>query len=167
MSNIYTIQFLDEPHPLVRDTMLCFKDPLILIATGGGAGSTYLWNTGSVDSVTQAIASGKYYVDVTNTCATITDSADVVFFSCDLNVPNVITPNGKGSALNEMFYLKNLEFYPNTSLTIFNRWGLKIFETTNYQNDWAGNKYPDGVYYYILSGPKLLEPQYGFFQIMR
>jgi len=167
MSNTYTVHYLDDPHPVVRDTMICLNDPLTLKVTGGGFGSTYLWNTGSVDSLTQATASGKYYVDVTNSCATVTDSANVVFFSCDLNVPNVITPNGKGSELNELFYLKNLEFYPNTSLIIYNRWGLKLFETSNYQNDWSGRKYSDGVYYYILSGPKLLKPQYGFFQIMR
>lgn len=167
MSSTFAIDYLDDPHPIVSDTMLCLNDPLTLIVRGGGPGSTYLWNTGSIDTLTQATASGTYYVDVTNTCATITDSADVVFFSCDLNIPNVITPNGKGSAINELFYLKNLDFYPNTSLTIYTRWGLKIFETTNYQNDWTGNKYSDGVYYYILSGPKLIEPKYGFFQIMR
>lgn len=167
MTANFTISFLDDPHPVVSDTTLCLNNPLILTVTGGGNGSTYLWNTGSVDSTTQATASGKYYVDVTNSCATATDSANVVFFACDLNVPNVITPNGNGSALNEFFYLKNLEFYPNTSLTIYNRWGLKLFETTNYQNDWTGSKYQDGVYYYSLSGPKFKEPQYGFFQIMR
>ncbi len=167
MTNTYTIQYLDDPHPVVRDTTLCLNDPLILKVTGGGSASTYLWSTGSIDSLTQATESGMYYVDVTNTCATATDSAAVVFFSCDLNVPNVITPNGQGNALNELFYLKNLEFYPNTSLSIYSRWGLKLFETANYQNDWTGTKYSDGVYYYVLSGPKLIEPQYGFFQIMR
>ena len=167
MTNTFTISYLDDPHPVVSDTTLCLNDPLVLKVTGGGVGSSYLWNTGSIDSSTQVTIGGKYYVDVTNSCATVTDSADVVFFSCDLNVPNVITPNGKGSDLNEMFYLKNLEFYPNTSLTIYNRWGLKLYETTNYQNDWTGSKYQDGVYYYALSGPKLIEPKYGFFQIMR
>lgn len=167
MSNTFLIQYLDDPHPEVLDTILCINDPLILKVTGGGPSATYLWSTGSVDSLSQVSASGTYYVDVTNSCATASDSAVVAFFSCDLNVPNVITPNGNGSALNELFYLKNLEFYPNTALSIYNRWGLKLFETTNYQNDWTGSKYPDGVYFYILSGPKLIEPQNGFFQVMR
>ena len=160
-----TIQFLDDPHPNIKDTSLCLNNILALLASGGGLGSSYLWSNGSVDSITQITESGTYYVAVTNLCATITDSAAVVFFSCDLNVPNVLTPNGND--LNELFYLKNLEFYPNTALIIFNRWGAKLFETDNYQNDWKGSKYNDGVYYYILSGPKLIEPQTGFFQIIR
>ena len=167
ITNVYTIHYLDDPHPNVTDTTLCKKDPLTLIARGGGFGATYLWNTGSTDSTTQATTSGTYYVDVTNSCTTKTDSAAIVFYSCDLQVPNVITPDAQGNGVNQFFYLKNLEFYPNTSVTIFDRWGLKLFETTNYQNDWTGNKYAAGVYYYIISGPKLKEPKYGFFQLLK
>ncbi|MES2140541.1 MAG: gliding motility-associated C-terminal domain-containing protein [Bacteroidota bacterium] len=167
MTGSYHLTYLDDPKPFVSDTTRCINDLLMLSVRGGGAGSTYLWNTGSTDTVAQATASGTYYVNVTNDCATVTDSAKVVFFSCDLNVPNVLTPNGKGNSLNELFYLKNLDFYPNTSLSIFDRWGLKLFETTDYKNDWSGAKYQDGVYYFILSGPKLIEPQKGFFHIIR
>jgi gliding motility-associated-like protein len=166
-SNVYTIQYLDDPHPVVSDTSLCNNVSLMLKAKGGSPGTTYLWNTGATDSVTLITASGTYYVAATNSCATVTDSAEITFFSCDLQIPNVITPNGAGSAINEYFYLKNLEFYPNTSLTIYNRWGSKLYETTNYQNDWTGKKYPDGVYYYVLTTSRLPEPQYGFFQILR
>ncbi len=167
LTDTYTIHYMDDPHPEINDTSLCTNTSLTLKVTGSGFGASYLWNTGSLDSLIQPVASGTYYVAVTNTCATVTDSAEVEFFSCDLKIPNVITPNSKGDAVNEFFYLKNLEFYPNTSLTIYNRWGLKLFETTNYQNDWTGSKYPDGVYYYILTTSKLPEPQYGFFQILR
>jgi gliding motility-associated-like protein len=166
-TDVYTIDYLDDPHPNVNDTSLCNNVELFLKATGGGTGATYLWNTGDTDSLTQILASGTYYVTVTNTCATVSDSAEVEFFSCNLEIPNVITPNGKGNALNELFYLKNLEFYPNASLSIYNRWGSRIYETTNYQNDWAGGKYPDGVYYYVLSLPNAAEPYYGFFHIIR
>jgi gliding motility-associated-like protein len=163
----YTIQFLDDPHPSIQDTTLCDNTPLTLSVASGVPGTTYLWSTGSTDSSTVVTQNGIYSIAVTNTCATGTDSAEVKFFSCDLKIPNVITPNGKGDPINEYFYLKNIEFYPNTSVTIFNRWGLKIYETANYQNDWSGGKYPEGVYYYIVSGPRLKDPQYGFFQILR
>lgn len=166
-TNTYTVEYLDDPHPVVNDTSLCNNVTLTLRATGGGPGATYLWSTGDTDSLIQPTVSGIYTVAVTNTCATVTDSAEVTLFSCDLKIPNVITPNGKGSAINEYFYLQNLEFYPGTALTIFNRWGNKIYETANYQNDWSGGKYPAGVYYYILTTSRLPEPQYGFFQILR
>ncbi len=66
--------------------------------------------------------------------------------------PNMISPNGDG-------YNDNLEFleldkYSENRLTIFSRWGEKLFESENYQNDWGASKnlkeIPDGVYYYIL-----------------
>ena len=167
MTSTYTIQYVDDPHPVVNDTLLCADDPLTLVVSGGGPAATYLWNTGSVDVSTAATESGTYYVNVANGCATVTDSAVVVFYSCDLKVPNVITPNGKGSALNELFYLKNLELFPNTALTIYDRWGIKLFETLDYQNNWTGAKYSDGVYYYIISGPNIKKTKLGFFQIIR
>lgn len=155
-------------YPIVNignDSKVCTGNTIILDA--GNQGMIYLWSTNSLVQTINVETSGNYFVTVSNGDCSVTDSAEVVFFPCDFTVPNVITPNGNGSALNELFYVKNLEFYPNTSLTIYNRWGSKLFETTNYQNDWNGSKYSDGVYYYILSGPNLKETLYGFFQIIR
>jgi gliding motility-associated-like protein len=62
--------------------------------------------------------------------------------------PNIFTPNGDG--VNDAFVFQNLEFYPNSKLTIFNRWGLKVYESSNYLNDWKGDNLSEGVYYYTL-----------------
>jgi hypothetical protein len=45
-------------------------------------------------------------------------------------------------------------------LTIYNRWETKVYEKTNYQNNWDGSSYiagfggentlPNGVYFYLL-----------------
>ena len=35
-------------------------------------------------------------------------------------------------------------------LVIFNRWGKKIYEKTDYQNDWNGDNHTDGTYFFIL-----------------
>jgi gliding motility-associated-like protein len=67
-------------------------------------------------------------------------------------IPNVFTPNGDGT--NDQFYIPNSgvkEFY----IEIFNRWGLKLFETTASEIRWdgrtaAGVRVSDGTYYYIL-----------------
>lgn len=42
------------------------------------------------------------------------------------------------------------EYYISTRLIIFNRWGEKVFEVDDYQNDWNGEGLADGIYYYIL-----------------
>ncbi len=85
-----------------------------------------------------------------------------------LLIPNIITPNNDGS--NDVFiitqdnrgssddqnlkagsdYPKINDFYKSNELIIFNRWGQKVMEQKNYQNDWDGGKLKDGVYFYVL-----------------
>ncbi|OIP00038.1 MAG: hypothetical protein AUJ98_09595 [Bacteroidetes bacterium CG2_30_33_31] len=47
--------------------------------------------------------------------------------------------------------IDGLANFPNTELVVFNRWGKKIYESKNYQNDWNGDDAADGVYYWILN----------------
>lgn len=105
-------------------------------------------------------------VESSNGCwDTIRKNYDVI---SDIQAPNIFTPNNGGvTGLNQFFYFKNLEYYPSSNLKIFNRWGVKVYENSNYQNNWTGGNHPDGVYYFILDGPKLKEPLYGFVQILR
>ena len=50
------------------------------------------------------------------------------------SVPNVFTPYPASPGSNDYFEIKNLP--PNTGLKIWNRWGLVIFSTEDYLNDW-------------------------------
>ncbi len=74
-----------------------------------------------------------------------------------LSIPQAISPNGDG--LNDRFVIKGLEEYPGSSLTVFNRQGVKIYTTRDYRNDWDGvpdrrhsgnHRVPSGTYYYVL-----------------
>jgi gliding motility-associated-like protein len=67
---------------------------------------------------------------------------------CEVIIPNIITPNGDNA--NDLFFIKNLEGHPNSSLKILNRWGNIILDDDNYQNDWDGSNAADGTYFYIL-----------------
>ena len=64
-----------------------------------------------------------------------------------LSFYNVITPNGDNQ--NDRFIIDNVERHPNTSLTIYNRWGRQVFQTDNYQNTYDGEGNGPGVYYYL------------------
>lgn len=83
----------------------------------------------------------------------------------DIQVPNIFTPNNDG--VNDFLAFKNLEYFPGCTLTVYNRWGNKIYSVANYANNWDGDKHPDGTYYFILEGPKLKETKYGFVQLSR
>lgn len=69
----------------------------------------------------------------------------------DFIIPNIFTPNGDGS--NDLFVIKGM-YGSGNSLSIFNRWGKKVYENSDYKNDWNGtaNGKPlsDGTYFYIM-----------------
>ena len=66
----------------------------------------------------------------------------------DVFPPNVITPNGDG--LNDLFEVPGLELYDNSEVEVYDRWGNVVYTSSNYKNDWNGDKLPEGTYYYIL-----------------
>ncbi len=63
-------------------------------------------------------------------------------------VPNVVTLNNDG---------KNEKFVINTQtpleITIVNRWGKKLHESKNYNNDWPKKDISAGIYYYDIIFP--------------
>jgi large repetitive protein len=70
----------------------------------------------------------------------------------NIGIPNLFSPNGDG--INDVWRIFNLENYP-ISVQIFSRWGNKVWENTNYQNDWNGtsqdgNELTDGTYFYVI-----------------
>lgn len=92
--------------------------------------------------------------DSNHNITALTDSVCIDVFEClDYHFPNVFTPNGDG--VNDIF----TPFMPysgvnKVEMEIFNRWGKRVFSTTDPDVMWDGSdettKYPssDGVYYY-------------------
>jgi gliding motility-associated-like protein len=72
---------------------------------------------------------------------------------CDgLKIFNAFSPNGDSQ--NEVFFLEGLDFFPNTAVTIYNRWGNSVYSSKDYKNDWDGthngNPVPNGTYFYMV-----------------
>ncbi len=73
-------------------------------------------------------------------------------------IPEGFSPNSDG--VNDKFVVEGLDEYPNSKLTIVNRWGIVVYESNNYQNDWNGDsnvkgvmgskELPIGTYFYVL-----------------
>ncbi len=66
----------------------------------------------------------------------------------EVEVPNVITPNGDGK--NDKFFVRNLEYYPQAKLYIYNRWGQEVYLSNDYLNDWSADNLESGNYFYHL-----------------
>lgn len=87
----------------------------------------------------------------------------------NVEIYNVVTPNDDDR--NDYFYIEGIENLTNNTMQIFNRWGVKVFETDDY--DTYGNVFrgfsegrvtidkgeqlPTGTYFYILSYDRVVD----------
>ncbi|MBC7694172.1 MAG: gliding motility-associated C-terminal domain-containing protein [Burkholderiales bacterium] len=135
---------------------------LTSLASGGYPSYTYLWTMNSdVLSTNQILTSitppneGAYTIFVTasDSCGYQSSDFEVinVLPPCSVIIPNIITPNGDNA--NEYFKITNLEYHPNTSIVIFDRWGRKVYENSNYNNEWKADGNSDGTYFYVIDVP--------------
>ena len=99
------------------------------------------------ESITYTVAGSDL-----NGC-TSTIGVDIeVLVDYNLKPVNLFTPNGDGT--NERFYIGNIECYSDCVLKVYNRWGLEVYASNAYQNDWTGDfnedPLPEGTYYYVI-----------------
>ncbi len=86
----------------------------------------------------------------------------------NIKIPNSFSPNGDN--INDLFVMDGL--VDNTSFLVFDRFGNKMYETNNYQNDWdgtnsEGNELPTGTYWYVIEVPEVSTPLKGFIYLKR
>ncbi|RUT73248.1 gliding motility-associated C-terminal domain-containing protein [Ancylomarina longa] len=79
-----------------------------------------------------------------------------------LFIPSSFSPNNDGK--NDRFFIKGIENYPENEFIVFSRWGTKVYEKKNYDNQSAwdgsynnagvklgpGDKLPKGTYFFKL-----------------
>jgi len=109
----------------------------------------------SADNILNPIAkptkTTRYTLTVTsNNCETVYEY--VVNVHENPSIPNVFSPNGDGK--NDTWNIKYLETLVQGTISIFNRYGQKVFEASPYHTPWDGKlngtDLPVGVYYYII-----------------
>lgn len=141
------------------DTQLCLKgapimlDPTIMV--NNPPGTIYYWSTGDTVAVLKITEPGTYRITA-NLDGCITSDEIDIDKDCYTDVPNSFTPNGDG--VNDYFYPRQLlsEGVVDFTMTIYNRWGEKIFETSNpdgrgWDGKFGGKDQPMGVYVYQIS----------------
>jgi len=145
-----------------------------LSGTGAGGSENYhyrwepaglVYDPQSDSTSTMVLTSSTWFyfevTDVASNC-TSTDSTLISVVKPNnteecLVIHNVITPNGDG--VNDTWKIDCIESFPLNQVTIFDRWGDKINEFHNYNNEgtvWKGTNLknepvPDGTYYYTLA----------------
>lgn len=152
---------------IIDSSTTCANTPFSLtgLVTNGYPYYNYNWN---IDAVPTSISTsntlnyvspateGTYVISLTvnDSCGYNRVAYEVITVlpPCTVSIPNVITPNGDN--VNDFFVIHNLEHHPNSSLTIFDRWGIKVYENSNYNNEWKAEGNNDGTYFYILDVPE-------------
>ncbi len=115
------------------DTDICIDETIQLDA--GNPDYYHLWSTGETTRfITVSLVPQEISVLVDNFGCSATDTIDIGS-ACPFFVPNAFTPNGDG--VNDYFYVitdGNQEFV----FSIYNRWGQKVFATTDPEIGWDG-----------------------------
>lgn len=179
---IYT--FVITNTGLVPLTNITLSDPLPGILVTGGPISLGVGNVDSTSfNATYAVTvqdiingsisnqatvfgtspSGIIVNDLSDSTSNSGNSATITEIKgCQIEVFNAVTPNNDGN--NDYFYIRGLDCFTENSVEIYNRWGVKVFEIANYDNNLrVFNGYsegrvnisqtdalPNGTYYYIL-----------------
>jgi gliding motility-associated-like protein len=115
-----------------------------------------------------------YATENFNGCEGQATAVTVFIEDCPLIIPTAFTPNGDGT--NDVWEIIGLdEQFPESTVTVFNRWGEPIYESTqgNYSNKPWDGKYKEGVlpvssYYFVIqrSSDGSLEPLSGTVSII-
>ena len=107
------------------------------------------------DPTISPLNSTTYFVTVESDDGCTASDSLIVFVTqiTDIVINNIITPNGDGK--NDTWDINKPSFISGCPVSIFNRWGKIVWESTNYYNNWNGENFngellPDGTYYYTI-----------------
>ncbi len=146
------------------DTTASVDSAVLLDITATNA-FTFQWipGTGLSDSLTEDPLAGPMdtteyivfaYGTDTNCFGTDTVIVNVIPNDySDLIVRNFVSPNGDGK--NDFWTVNDTTVISGCDVRIYSRWGITVYESIGYQNDWDGTsngkQVSDGTYYYVIS----------------
>ena len=155
------------PEGLAEDTVYLkgSTSGVIMASALYATGITYQWYESDVlipqsdnPILTVNPDSSAHYSVVASTAECV-DSSTVYLEFIPVITPNEgFTPNGDG--INDYWRIKFIDKFPNNIVTIFNRWGVKVYEQKGYSSTdeskmWDGNskngkELPSGTYYFVI-----------------
>lgn len=119
-------------------------------------GVTYTWTStdgtilGGTSSSSIAVSTAGTYTLKITSAGCPDQSVNHVVTSAQCMIQKGISANGDG--VNDCFKLNSFNV---DRLSIFNRYGMKVYERANYTDEWCGQSdkgddLPDGTYYYVI-----------------
>ncbi len=146
---------LDERQP---DTIFCEETEELLIELNYAGITEYSWNNGASGNTNSTSEAVEWVLTLTDTngCVQL-DTINVGTIVCDticsIHLTTAFSPNGDG--MNDEFkWLATGSTTDLISLSIYSRWGQKVYEGNDPEQGWNGryqqNEQPIGTYTYVL-----------------
>ncbi len=139
-------------------TTISKGDVTVLTATGGTiytwTGADILGSSNNSSLEVRPRQTTTYTVKVTNASGCTSEKTITINVNEDLKlIPNnIITPNGDGK--NDFWVIKNIDYYPNNKVSVFDRAGRKVYASSSYKNDWDGSyqgaPLAEAAYFYVI-----------------
>ncbi|KAB2808686.1 gliding motility-associated C-terminal domain-containing protein [Phaeocystidibacter luteus] len=148
-----------------------------VVQLGIKTGQTYNWsdvtdvNLPTLDSSytfnASALSQGSYALRVQTTDGSFTSESNWITFGIQdppvipdpdvaLIIPNLFTPGEDD--INSLFTIQGIEAYNRVELVVYNRWGTRVYQNSNYTNSNAwdgrssnGSDLAEGTYFYVLN----------------
>jgi gliding motility-associated-like protein len=144
-----------QPRHILDDKTIMCQNDIKMIGKDPSDDLSYKWSSGETTCCIKPDHEGLFRVSMISPyCSSYVDSMKVIFSICDtcIGVPNAFTPNNDG--MNDNF--KVIVYCPVSDfhMTIFNRWGQKVFESKDPEEYWNGSVMgvmgDNGVYVYEI-----------------
>lgn len=133
------------------------------LTTGGLFPITFLWDDPNAQTTEVAIGltNKRYNVLITDGNGCFYErEVDIELTAGCLFIADALTPNNDG--LNDIWNIGGLEFFPNATVQVFNRWGQQLFISTGYNIPWngtyLGEALPIADYFYVITNSGTEEP---------
>ncbi|MFN3916433.1 MAG: gliding motility-associated C-terminal domain-containing protein [Flavobacteriales bacterium] len=127
----------------------------------GSANGSVIWsppdnlsNTSIENPVANPTNTTVYTITVTTANGCTDSDQVVVVVTPPIEVPNTFTPNGDG--VNDTWEIKRIHLYPAARVTVYDRWGQRVFNTIGYTEEkrWDGTnnglRLQAGTYFYVI-----------------
>jgi gliding motility-associated-like protein len=134
------------------DTVMYLGDTLFVSLVGKY--DSIRWSTGSVNQTIMILKGGYYWVRGYSGSCYGQDGFTVTIKEKGKEpvISNLFTPNGDG--YNDRWTILNLNQFSPCDVSVYDRYGLKVFSSSSYQNDWDGTfngkALQNDTYYYFL-----------------
>ncbi len=159
-SDTIRVDVFDPYANIIEDDALICDDESITLHVEANPVSTYLWNNGSTEPVITVNEAGTYSVTATNACGTFHDEVTIEVQNCRCLpfIPNAFSPNG--NQLNDEYKIRPNCEVTEFAMSIYNRYGQRIFHTNSPDKGWDGTFNGTlvdlGTYFYYIKfkGPR-------------